>query len=48
MAKILLSFFDYTGNWSKPFKDDPYWHVKSSEVLLRLVLHTHFTKLIIK
>jgi hypothetical protein len=32
MAKILLSFFDYTGNWSKPFKDDYSWSVYTFDI----------------
>lgn len=32
MAKILLSFFDFTGNWSKPFSEDEYWHVKTFDI----------------
>jgi len=32
MAKILLSFFDFTGNWSKPFAEDEYWHVETFDI----------------
>ena len=32
MGKILLSFFDYTGNWSKPFKNDINWSVQTFDI----------------
>ena len=32
MSKILLSFFDYTGNWSKPFKNDSNWKVYTFDI----------------
>lgn len=32
MTKILLSFFDYTGNWSKPFAENEYWHVQTFDI----------------
>jgi hypothetical protein len=32
MSKILLSFFDYTGNWSKPYSEDPEWDVKTFDI----------------
>lgn len=30
--KILLSFFDYTGNWSKPFVNDQEWEVRTFDI----------------
>lgn len=32
MAKILLSFFDFTGNWSKPFAEDEQWIVQTFDI----------------
>lgn len=32
MAKILLSFFDYTGNWSKPYSEDENWRVHTFDI----------------
>lgn len=30
--KYLLSFFDYTGNWSKPYSEDPEWNVETFDI----------------
>jgi hypothetical protein len=30
--KILLSFFDYTGNWSRPFTENKQWQVKTFDI----------------
>lgn len=30
--KFLLSFFDYSGNWSKPFSDNLDWKVKTFDI----------------
>jgi hypothetical protein len=32
MKKILLSFFDYTGNWSKPYTEDENWDVYTFDI----------------
>lgn len=32
MTKILLSFFDFTGEWSKPYSEDMDWEVKKYDI----------------